>query len=836
MGLEGFLLRECHGQPFRCKFVSRGDAERTKTSSLTEATPFESCEELSNASSSDSQHLVFETTSEGRSLLELPRDVEESPETRFSATSNKEPVRAEADKHKATRTVVHRNTSERSRGIHETEMPRVRPSCPEELTIAALKTRRRKSGQLSMDDMLESFCRRRMPLTGRRTKIRPLDLARATHSSLQEVRSTSLIDSPDIISSTERTCRDDVLAAVMFVAAVTSVLAVLLYLFTSIRDVGAPFKASRTCFSDACLRDAAFLDQLLSWNVVWPCDNFYMFVCRQWRNQFAATPLAGSVSADDDYVANAEEKMYAILEDRRQGSSLLQPLRDLMDKCMDVKRIQLDGWDPLLAFMSEASMVTFPMTPPTRPSLSAWKTAGQVLRRTGTSALLNVGIAANPRVLNEDIVLIAPPDMLTSNRVIDVNEAVRLYTDAVFSAVKALRKEFIPAAYTLGIVKFAGNLEKLCKLKPRERQSYQIARANTSSHLFTFVTEALRSSEPRAPRAGSDVLIQSPHLVYKIVKLVEDTELHTVFNYISLRLMIQTSPFIPQNDLTDFYGPLVLGKFQHSLPRWKLCLRVVEKTLFPLAYVSFLTNLSAHASPLKFHDAVSSAARELLHGVKTSPLFNALSRTAIQKMFVNTRFKVLAPPWIHDDALLRSYYQSLPTIKPTDTAFGSYVATFEHVFAHTASRDYSQQWSHSAFSTDCYYDGSVRTIFVPLLVFNITAGVDAAGDYAQVPRAAYRVVKCVLDMMFADANSTSGDESWLDLETRHRFEDAERCFGGSPHEVPLRARWFPKLTDALAMKSAFNTFRKATASSGKAWGLRLPNGKYLTNDQLFSYF
>ncbi|KAH7965676.1 hypothetical protein HPB49_009657 [Dermacentor silvarum] len=732
MGLEGFLLRECHGQPFRCKFVSRGDAERTKTSSLTEATPFESCEELSNASSSDSQHLVFETTSEGRSLLELPRDVEESPETRFSATSNKEPVRAEADKHKATRTVVHRNTSERSRGIHETEMPRVRPSCPEELTIAALKTRRRKSGQLSMDDMLESFCRRRMPLTGRRTKIRPLDLARATHSSLQEVRSTSLIDSPDIISSTERTCRDDVLAAVMFVAAVTSVLAVLLYLFTSIRDVGAPFKASRTCFSDACLRDAAFLDQLLSWNVVWPCDNFYMFVCRQWRNQFAATPLAGSVSADDDYVANAEEKMYAILEDRRQGSSLLQPLRDLMDKCMDVKRIQLDGWDPLLAFMSEASMVTFPMTPPTRPSLSAWKTAGQVLRRTGTSALLNVGIAANPRVLNEDIVLIAPPDMLTSNRVIDVNEAVRLYTDAV--------------------------------------------------------------------------------------------------------LMIQTSPFIPQNDLTDFYGPLVLGKFQHSLPRWKLCLRVVEKTLFPLAYVSFLTNLSAHASPLKFHDAVSSAARELLHGVKTSPLFNALSRTAIQKMFVNTRFKVLAPPWIHDDALLRSYYQSLPTIKPTDTAFGSYVATFEHVFAHTASRDYSQQWSHSAFSTDCYYDGSVRTIFVPLLVFNITAGVDAAGDYAQVPRAAYRVVKCVLDMMFADANSTSGDESWLDLETRHRFEDAERCFGGSPHEVPLRARWFPKLTDALAMKSAFNTFRKATASSGKAWGLRLPNGKYLTNDQLFSYF
>ncbi|XP_075534821.1 neprilysin-21-like [Dermacentor variabilis] len=622
----------------------------------------------------------------------------------------------------------------------------------------------------------------------------------------------------------------------MFVAAVTSVLAILLYLFTSIRDVGAPFKASRACFSDACLRDAVFLDQLLSWNVVWPCDNFYMFVCRQWRNQFAATPLAGSVSADDDYVANAEGKMYAILEDRSQGSSVLQPLRDLMDKCMDVEHIQLDGWDPLLAFMSEASMVTFPMTPPTRPSLSAWKTAGHVLRRTGTSALLSVGIAANPRVLNEDIVLIAPPEMLTDNRNIDVNEAVRLYTDAVFSAVKALRKEFVPAAYTLDIVKFAGNLEKLCESKSRERQSYKIARANTSSHLFTFVTEVLRSRESLAPRVRADVLIQSPHLVYEIVKLVENAELHTVFNYISLRLMIQTSPFIPQNDLTDFYGTLVHGKYQHSLPRWKLCLRVVEKTLFPLAYVSFLTNLSAHASPLKFPDAVSNAARELLHGVKTSPLFNAFSKAAIQKMFVKTRFKVLAPPWIHDDLLLKSYYQSLPTIKPTDTAFGSYVATFERVFAHTASRDFSEQWSHSAFSTNCYYDGSVRTVFVPLLVFNITAGVDAAGDYAQVPRAAYRVVKCILDMLFADADSTSGDESWLDLETRHRFEDAERCFGGSPEEVPLRPRGFPKLTDALAMKFAFNTFRTATASSRKAWGLRLPNGRYLTNDQLFFVF
>ncbi|KAK8784614.1 hypothetical protein V5799_009020 [Amblyomma americanum] len=632
---------------------------------------------------------------------------------------------------------------------------------------------------------------------------------------------------------TERMCGDDLVASVMFVAALCLVLAILMYLLVSIRNSAEPLKAEKACVSDGCLRDAAFLNNLLSWNVVWPCDNFYMFVCRKWKNQLADMPLVGSVSVDDDYVANAEQKMYAMLQDRRHDSRVIQPLRNLLDKCMDVKRTEEVGWDPLLEFMRGASVGTFPMTPPIPTSLSVWKAAGHVLRKTGAAALLSLGIGANRRAGNKDIVLIAPPDMLTRSTNVDVKEAVRLYTDAVFSAFKALRKEFIPSVHTLGIVKFAGSLEALCDSRYHERQSYEIAKLNASSHLYVFLTEALRGSEETFHvRPGVDVLMQSQAIIAKVVELVESTELHVVLNYISLRLMIQTSPFIPRTDLTDFYGVLLHGKIQNSLPRWKLCLRVVEKTLFPLVYISFLTSLNVNSSALKLSDVVTEAARAFLRGVKTSPLFNAFSRAAIHKTFVNTRLKVLAPSWISDNALLKAYLQSLPTITPADTPFGSYVATFEHSFAHSISRGYSQQWGRSAFSTDCDYDAGVRAVYVPLLVFNVTP----AGDYAQVPRVAFRVGKCILDMLFAEANSTPNPEPWLDQETRLKFEETERCFGGSPAAGPLRAMWFPKLTDALAAKFALNAFQRAVENSGKVLGLRLPNGKRLTHDQLFFIF
>ncbi|KAL1435417.1 hypothetical protein MTO96_000094 [Rhipicephalus appendiculatus] len=223
------------------------------------------------------------------------------------------------------------------------------------------------------------------------------------------------------------------------------------------------------CESPSCLRDSVYLSSLLSWDKVNPCDDFYAFVCRQWEGSYA-TPSPGSfVSVDDDFAAFLEGEFYAYLqEDSSQKNSHLLPVIDLHRKCMDKTRIEDAGWDPLLELMSRVSLDGFPLTPPIRKTLSVWRMAAKLLRLTGTAALLGVGLCSNYSTVHTVIVSIGLPDMITNNDNIDVNEAVHLYTSTAFAAMNALKKQYMPSPFTLNIIKFATDLEKLADVTPTE--------------------------------------------------------------------------------------------------------------------------------------------------------------------------------------------------------------------------------------------------------------------------------------------------------------------------------------------------------------------------------
>ncbi|KAH6939212.1 hypothetical protein HPB50_016520 [Hyalomma asiaticum] len=505
------------------------------------------------------------------------------------------------------------------------------------------------------------------------------------------------------------------------------------------RTTALTFLQPSTCTSSTCAQNAIYLSHLLSWDDMNPCDDFYMFVCRRWSNQASTASEEESLSFDDDYAATLEEKMYASLRNNSRPERLnLQPLSALLDKCMDAKRIEDDGWNPFLEDLFNMSLEGFPLTPPVRQSMSVWKLAGKLLRRSGTAALLDVSVSTRPSTFNQDVVTVGLPEVISSAEGVDVNELIRFYTNAAFAAVNALRKGFVPPAYTMDIAKFASELERL--YETRDASSYKVETLVSPSPLLDFLTEAL-SGLPIFSGAESEVLIVSPAFVKKAIHLVEKTEPHTVINFLCVRFMIQTSVFLPNSGLTEFYSTLVYGKLRTSVPRENLCVRVVERTLSHLFLYGSFAELNLHTSTTKVSDVVVDIVKEFLRGIDASPYFNHASRAAIRTLVTKARFKVLGPSWVKDKNAVERYVKNVPTfqnLRPLD----AYLALYEYAFVNLMLRGPSQRWPLSAFSTRCRYEISTRSVYVPALLFNVSLPFDNA-EALQLPRASTRLSRQV---------------------------------------------------------------------------------------------
>ncbi|KAK8785216.1 hypothetical protein V5799_008419 [Amblyomma americanum] len=642
-----------------------------------------------------------------------------------------------------------------------------------------------------------------------------------------------------VIHGSSRFPFSEIFVAVALVASLTALLFLVLHLSAPTRgNIEVVEQSSAFCLSEQCLEQATYLDQLLSWKDAPPCENFYMFVCRRWSSQYAeATAPSTFVSPDDDLVANLEASMYAMLKESLESSASLRPLRDLMDKCTNERQIEGDGWGSMLELMWSASIGYFPVTPPIRSTISVWKAAGQLMRKTGTSALLGVGVAAAGPGAPKGIISVGPPELLSGGGVIDIDSAVKLYSSAIFSAVKTLNKQFVPTETLLGVVKFAGDLERL-NSNSSKGAGLRKSGSNVSAPITQFLSGIFEDDRrPYFHRSGSDVLILAPKLVRKIIELVQGTETHTTLNFLALRVMIQVSMFIPRADITHLYSAFLYRRPTLSPPRWKLCLRAVEKALSPLIYASFFTSRNLHASASKFLLFVGDAAHAFLRGVESASSLNSFSKAAFRDILVNTQFKVLGPSWVSDGAAFGAYVQTIPTIRPIQTALESYTAVFEATFLYSLSRDVSQQWPRSIFSSDCWYDLNPRTLYVPLLAFNVSLWLNPSAEFLQISRAGHRVQRCILEMILGQRVLEYGQwPQWLDKETKQKLERAETCLeenirhGGTLAPLALFKR-------SLSAHFAYKQFQRSVKTGvGRTKKLRLPSGQVLSPAQLFFIF
>ncbi|KAL1430149.1 hypothetical protein MTO96_002406 [Rhipicephalus appendiculatus] len=458
-------------------------------------------------------------------------------------------------------------------------------------------------------------------------------------------------------------------------------------------------KLPETCASQHCLRDSVYLNDLLNWNFD-PCDNFYMFVCSRWKNQFTAAYF--HVSADDDYGSSLEAQIHSLLENKPLDSyTVIGPLQDLYKKCVNAKLIEDSGWDGLLEFMSELYLDGFPLTPPVLSSVSIWKMAARLLRKTETFTAIDG---------------------------IDINDAIRMYTSVVFAAFKALRKEFIPPVHTLNVIKFASEVEKL-SLQFSDSDARMETLVNASA-LQLFLAELFDGVSGAACTAPDcEVLTRSPDFIAKLVALVRETDLHTVMNFLGVRLMVQVAPVHPR---------VGTGRSLRD--------------------------------PSVRQTAASRPALEA-HLTSTKPRERRFRKSSPRRAS-----KFWLPAWIFNETMVVEYARRIPPTA-SERPLQSYAAIHEYNLVSSLTRPTGERWARSIFTTNCWYERGPRSIYVPMLLFNLTLLVDDIVYNFQLSRAGVRISHCLLDMLFAEANATNPEERWLNEATVAKIAEAQRCFG-----------------------------------------------------------
>ncbi|KAH9369551.1 hypothetical protein HPB48_019661 [Haemaphysalis longicornis] len=621
------------------------------------------------------------------------------------------------------------------------------------------------------------------------------------------------------------------LAVFLLACLVVFVIIMLIPIKSTPRSLTEP-PSSKACSSADCLKNAQYLSRLLSWDDFNPCRDFYAFVCGQWISSNTTASDGTPMSSDDDIVAYLESRVHRLLQSGSSSPQDIIPASALHKKCMNTKRIEDEGWDPLLELMPAVLLEGFPFTPPVRSGLNIWKAAASLLRKTGTSALISVGISSDSESPSESIMSLKPPDSLSSDGGINVDAARTLYMKAGSTAITSLRKEYVPSAYIVSIAEFASDLERLVDPALEEHWAKRINFASSSPMSVFFNQLFSESQRPIIVGRSLPVMVQSYQTVRRIVRLAKHAQAHTVMNYLGVRLMIQLSPFLPTSGLADIYSALLYGKPTGLLPRWRQCVRATEKAIFPLVYASLFADLNADVSTSRLSGQAREVVADFRNSIDAYPYFTPESRLNMRTILKWTHLRVLGPEWASNRDSINAYVQALPTIG-NETGIETYVRFHQYTFDTSLAREPAQRWSRSALSTKCWFEPYPDTMYVPMAVFNISHAIQGGADYFQLPRLAPKMFGCLFAALLSKASvePPDGQQPWYSGRTRARLQEVEACV--ESRKPSAEAVGFRRTRDTLAAYFAYTLFLKKIGTSPHSIALRLTSGRSLTAEQLF---
>ncbi|KAM7284458.1 hypothetical protein ISCGN_001552 [Ixodes scapularis] len=519
------------------------------------------------------------------------------------------------------------------------------------------------------------------------------------------------------------------------------------------------------CKSLECQREGVALASMLDWALD-PCADFQAFACRSTR----ATPL------------QEMERYVGVQLQQRPLAAPLVHLQRLRRECLEVKG---RSWNQLRGLLDSLGLEGWPFSDSSNVSRDRiWEVAAGLQRRLGIASLLAVSLQPGSEVLVRKAAPAWPRDE-------EDLMASRYHTFA-----GSLRGESAidTSSQAAQVVQLARELSDLPSQSPTER-----ARFDDSPYKLFFAS--LFDVNDNRTR-GQPAILFSRQLAYRLTQLLGQAEPHVVFNYQGFLATLSVEPLLPDMNASE-----------------TRCWRLVEDALPELFLYAVFR--SRHSVMAALSNMTESVKRNVMLYVNSASWMEAGVRRESVERLRELRVHAFAPSWFWAADRVRVQFDML-----------SQVGSGQGIAAVAAFKEHAQNrllrgdaWPVAPRDSQCAYDSSLRTLYLPILTANLSGSLAEPLTLARLPRMGTQLAACLLHVVI------SGAGRWWGARTVRNLEPLRKCVA---FQAPQGIDPDPLLERMAALAPVHSLYDEQQRARGiRDSEYRLPHAENVTSEQLF---
>ncbi|XP_054931908.1 endothelin-converting enzyme 1-like [Dermacentor andersoni] len=298
--------------------------------------------------------------------------------------------------------------------------------------------------------------------------------------------------------------------------------------------------------------------------------------------------------------------------------------------------------------------------------------------------------------------------------------------------------------------------------------------------LIAFQTMISRVAKSEGKSRNDTMLAVKNPAQVEIVKSLLSSKAESLFHYMGLHLTVYVSPFLEDGQSFVEASSFLLSGRTGSPPKWRLCVRLVDRILPTLLIVSFeqYMNRSDTFSELMAYIMAEELRSAFIDEFSHIERFDNWTKYIVSEQLEQVRMLFLFPARFSANSLLPDLVNKIETEVP---AMNQSLQYFLKLSALVASKWADRSWNFvpnsrrlSLFNTDCYYDPGWRAVVLPLSLFNISIPTSAKEGMFHIPRVGPRLSNCLFDAIFGTSALNSLSISQTETTSKH-FETTSRC-------------------------------------------------------------
>ncbi|XP_037499993.2 neprilysin-2 [Rhipicephalus sanguineus] len=586
-----------------------------------------------------------------------------------------------------------------------------------------------------------------------------------------------------------------------------------------------------------------------------PCKDFYKYVCDQWPSQ--QPPSVSYTGADGALAADIEARMHAFLDG--PGMSSIQPLFTFWTNCNN------QGSVPQDRVLSHVRALGLEL-PGSRAASSPERLmvlAVTLAQEFGLFALLTVELDSDPEGKAQHVVAVDEPELAWGrmkpplvtaedttqwNMLMRVAQPLALLLLSDLSTVQSVAHSFARITMAMTNVSVA-NRHISDRMALYEMHSYQ-----ELNRLDPLLNGLFGSSQDLRP--SSRLLVKAPRFVELVYALLA-TDREALHQYMVILALLHLAPFLDVPDASSAFLSSLTGEdvTWGTPPRWRVCLRLAERTLPNLMQVAYEQIFKG--SPI-FDEVmgdimVDEVRNGLVEFIDSLNILDAWSKIIAKIKVRDTKVYTFYPIVLADPKNLNAYVKKLEQSVTWDGDIMEYYIQLRGFLAQMKERDetlnfFLPRWKHSIFDPECVYYPRRDVVYVPVGFFNLTVPTSPGERMFHVPRAGPRLVGCFFRVVMENTGLYKPEGLWWTEATRAAFQESVACIedkhnqmilqdgGIDLHDVSRRPnlQGLSDLEDNVGVRISVKVFNDRLFTNRYLnRDYRLPGVEHLSSQQLF---